>query len=685
MTLRARFTSISIISTILTALIVFFAGQMLLEDAEGRFNDATVRGKSVLWSKIVANRLSGFETAIADVTRDHATLEALMTGNGDVVKESLDTTHLALSSAGILEKLAILDLEGNVIYAAGSSFSGRTQVPLFQDAIAEEKIMLGMVRDDDGDISNAVAFPLYLRGKLLGIGLYLKSLQSSIDDFQRNDSSEVFVYSEAGEVELVGGQNFLSEVAVEMPALGERIAQILDDGDDIYTVSIIPVSDYTGIPFGHLVIAHNSTEAYAQRKEFQEIEYSVIVITILLAAVILLWYIRRSFLPLDELIYVSKRIAAGETTARVDIKSTDEIGKLGYAFNNMAQRMQSNIERERETTEVMHGKVETILNVVIPASEGDLTGEMMSFSGDDSIDHLGCSIAVMISNLEALVAKVQESGFMVGSSATQIAATSKQHEAAVTEQAATTTQIKATVSEISTTARELLDTMSNVTQVSEETANAATDGQSALMSMEETMHHMMEATSAISAKLAVLSEKAGNINSVVTTITKVADQTNLLSLNAAIEAEKAGEYGAGFSVVATEIRRLADQTAVATWDIEQMVKEMQSAVSSGVMGMDKFSDEVRQAVENVHQVGSQLAQIIDQVQMLTPSFEQVHDGMQSQSLGAEQINDAMSQLSDVAQNTAESLRQSGTVITQLNDAARGLQDGVSRFKVKKSS
>src|SRR6201999_4020148 len=111
------------------------------------------------------------------------------------------------------------------------------------------------------------------------------------------------------------------------------------------------------------------------------------------------------------------------------------------------------------------------------------------------------------------------------------------------------------------------------------------------------------------AKLTVLSEKAGNINQVVTTITKVADQTNLLSLNAAIEAEKAGEYGRGFAVVATEIRRLADQTAVATYDIEQMVKEIQSAVATGVMGMDKFSQEVRRGVGEVQQVSWQPAQI----------------------------------------------------------------------------
>ena len=116
------------------------------------------------------------------------------------------------------------------------------------------------------------------------------------------------------------------------------------------------------------------------------------------------------------------------------------------------------------------------------------------------------------------------------------------------------------------------------------------------------MKQLAESTASISAKLGMIREKAGNINVVVTTITKVADQTNLLSINAAIEAEKAGEYGRGFLVVAREIRRLADQTAVATLDIERMVRQMQDAVSAGVMEMDKFTDEVRSGVGQVTQI-----------------------------------------------------------------------------------
>jgi len=224
-------------------------------------------------------------------------------------------------------------------------------------------------------------------------------------------------------------------------------------------------------------------------------------------------------------------------------------------------------------------------------------------------------------------------------------------------------------------------TMTEVSSAAEQTASLAGSGQVGLARMEDTMRNVVGAAGSVNAKLAILNEKAGNITQVVTTITKVADQTNLLSLNAAIEAEKAGEYGRGFVVVATEIRRLADQTAVATYDIEQMVREIQSSVSAGVMGMDKFSEEVRRGMADMQQVGDQLSQIIQQVQTLAPRVQMVNEGMQAQATGAEQINQALQQLSDAAQQTVESLRQSSLAIEELTLVANDLRSGVSRFKV----
>jgi methyl-accepting chemotaxis protein WspA len=267
------------------------------------------------------------------------------------------------------------------------------------------------------------------------------------------------------------------------------------------------------------------------------------------------------------------------------------------------------------------------------------------------------------------------------STATEIAATSRQQEQTVNEYGASTNEAVAAVQEITATSQELLKTVNEVNELVSHTAEMATAGQGSLAGMDRTMRLLADSTGSIGSKLSVISERASNINLVVTTITKVADQTNLLSINAAIEAEKAGEYGLGFLVVAREIRRLADQTAVATLDIERMVKEMQYSVSAGVMEMDKFSDQVRRGVDEVGSIGEQLGAIIAAVQGLTGRFDQVNEGMRVQSQGAEQIREAVIRLSEGAHQTSISLREFNKATDHLREAVGGLKEEVSRFTV----
>ncbi|AIR87903.1 methyl-accepting chemotaxis protein [Pseudomonas cremoricolorata] len=346
-----------------------------------------------------------------------------------------------------------------------------------------------------------------------------------------------------------------------------------------------------------------------------------LALAIVVAGICGLLLLRAIFDPMRKIVHALDRLRSGDLSIRLNLARKDEFGAIETGFNEMAEALAS------------------------------------------------------------LVSQAQRSSVQVTTSVTEIAATSKQQQATATETAATTTEIGATSREIAATSRDLVRTMTEVTSAADQASSLAGAGQQGLARMEDTMHQVMGAAELVNAKLGILNEKAGNINQVVVTIVKVADQTNLLSLNAAIEAEKAGEYGRGFAVVATEVRRLADQTAVATYDIEQMVREIQSAVSAGVMGMDKFSEEVRRGMFEVTQVGEQLTQIIHQVQALAPRVLMVNEGMQAQATGAEQINQALAQLSDASTQTVESLRQASFAIDELSQVAAGLRGGVSRFKV----
>ena len=327
------------------------------------------------------------------------------------------------------------------------------------------------------------------------------------------------------------------------------------------------------------------------------------------------------------------------------------------------------------------GPLKTLEQKAGQMAGGDLTVTLDDTDRYDEIGSLSRSFERMVRSIRGVVADVQRSGLQVNSAVVELSATTKEQQTTSGEVAGTTTEIGATAKEMSATSVELLKTVKEVSSVTEEASSLAGEGRSGLERIEAIMRSILDAASNITARLGVINEKAANINTVVTTISKVADQTNLLSLNAAIEAEKAGEYGRGLAVVAGEIRRLADQTASSTGDIEQMVKEMVSAVSSGVMGMDKFAEELRRGAGEISSVGIQLDKVIEEVQSLAPSVESVNEGMQTQTQGAQQISEALTQLSEAARLSAESTRDIGTSVRQLGETAELLKAGISKFKV----
>lgn len=311
---------------------------------------------------------------------------------------------------------------------------------------------------------------------------------------------------------------------------------------------------------------------------------------------------------------------------------------------------------------------------------GDLTARV-HVEGTDDMGQLANGFNAVIAKIQTIVVKVRESSLQLLSVASEIAATARGQEQTVHDLSASTTQVAASVREISATSQDLSGTMAEVNTSATHAADLATRGRDNTMKMAAEMKQLIESTASVSSKLGSIREKADRINTVITTITKVADQTNLLSINAAIEAEKAGEYGRGFLVVAREIRRLADQTAVATLDIETMVRQMQDAVSAGVMQMDKFADEVRSGVGQVTSINQMTYEIINEVHGLSERFHLVTEGMRNQAIGAQQINDAMAQIADGAKRSEQSVKEFERATAHLRGSVEGLNQEISQFKI----
>jgi len=328
------------------------------------------------------------------------------------------------------------------------------------------------------------------------------------------------------------------------------------------------------------------------------------------------------------------------------------------------------------------GPIAELRNRVREVASGNLDVRIEETGQAEEIGDLARGINQMTSNLRAHIDRLATESTRLDSTVTEIGAAARQQEASASAFGSASGQIAAAVQAISTTGKDLVRTMASVSENAAETAELAGVGRAGLKGMEAVMHDLDRATSSIAEKLGAIEERSQKITTVITTITKVADRTNILSINAAIEAEKAGTFGAGFLVIAREIQLLADETAAATLDIEQMVQQMQGAVSSGVTEMGRFADQVRCGVRDVASAGSHLTEIIDRVNRSTETFKQVNASMQAQSDGAQQISDAMGSLTAHARQTMRSVQEFGRASTDLQSAVVVLRRAATEFKLK---
>ena len=315
-------------------------------------------------------------------------------------------------------------------------------------------------------------------------------------------------------------------------------------------------------------------------------------------------------------------------------------------------------------------------------ASGDLATRVETTLDRDETGDLSRGVAAMATSLGELVGRVREATVRLQTTSDEVAAGGGDQASAAATFGSSVVEIAAASRQIAATAEELRSMMEAVDQAASDTASMADEGRRDLESMERSMRSLEQGTSSVSSRLAAIDEKATGIGAVVTTITKVADQTNLLSVNAALEAEKAGQFGVGFMVVAREIRRLADQTAEASLDIERMVRQMQEAVASGVGEMKRFDERVRAGVAEASRLASQMSRMIERVNEGSGQVSHVREGMQSQAQGALQITQSISSLEQGATSVGASAKEFSDAAVDLQRSLRTLGEAVERFRVE---
>ena len=311
---------------------------------------------------------------------------------------------------------------------------------------------------------------------------------------------------------------------------------------------------------------------------------------------------------------------------------------------------------------------------------GDLTADVGTPYPDEA-GQLLTAIGEMNASLGSLVGKVRLTTDRLLGTARRMETSAGTQEKAVRDLSVSTSEIAAALAEVAARGREVAGTVEGVRGVAAGVAELADDGRKGLSAMEAELGHLARGTASVSERLASIRGRTGRITSIVTTIVAVADRTNLLSLNAAIEAEKAGEAGRGFAVVAGEIRRLAEETAVATLDIERTVGEMQGAVSEGLGEIEQLSAAMGKGTVELRRLARQMQVVLEEVESLHPKIAVMTADVSLQAEGVEQISEGVRTLAVAAQETAGEIQGFRRAGEELGRVVELLGEDVSRFKV----
>lgn len=324
--------------------------------------------------------------------------------------------------------------------------------------------------------------------------------------------------------------------------------------------------------------------------------------------------------------------------------------------------------------------IEIAASVATKLAQGDLS-EQVPVIGRGETRALLAAMREAEQSLVALLQRVRLAGGALGATAREIRIGAREQGELAQQFGSTSTEIAAAVHEITSTQQELNLSVQAVATEVRQTTEAASSGRKALGRLTTEMNGLSLGASSIATRLQEIRDRADRINLVIASMSKIANQTNLLAVNAAMEAERAGEAGAGFRAVAREIRRLSAQTAEATLSIESIVNEMQSAVASGVDDMESYGESVRSGVTNATAIGKELGQVISGIERVGGELDLVARGMDAQALGVTQVAEAINSLTDGAARTAATSQCFASASVDLETRAAEFDREVKAFQL----
>ena len=321
-----------------------------------------------------------------------------------------------------------------------------------------------------------------------------------------------------------------------------------------------------------------------------------------------------------------------------------------------------------------------VVESVKAACQGEI-GHKVDVDTPDEFGVLARSYNQMLDLIVYLIRQTQESSRRLAQSSSEILSATEQQASGSAEQAASISETTATMEELAATYRQIADNANQVVKMAKASLGSAESGQQAVMNTLTAMEDIKTRSQTSANKILSLGERSQQIGQVLEIINSIADQTKILALNAAIEAARAGEAGKGFSVVAVEIRKLAESVVDSTGEIGSIMTEIQGAANDLVIATEQELKQVQGGVDLAHVTGESLDQILEMIEQTTVSAKEISAATQQQKSATDQVVKAMREVAAVAQQTAAGGRQVAGSAEQLSNIAKESAQVGSAFRI----
>jgi twitching motility protein PilJ len=392
---------------------------------------------------------------------------------------------------------------------------------------------------------------------------------------------------------------------------------------------------------------------------------------------------RRLSTPIQALSAAAQRVSTGDLSVNVPVRSEDEIGQLTSTFNHTVVRLRSLVQTEadrddeRRKREELQAHIAHFLDTAMEIAEGDLTkrGEVTS----DVLGNVVDAVNLAVNELSIVIKDVRTAAGLVATSANEMIASIDQVANGARTQSAEANKVSRAVEDLTVSVRQVAENAESSARAARQALEAAQQGDASVRASLSGMQRIRGEVQAIAKKIKGLADRSLEISEIVTTIDDIAAQTNLVALNAAIEAAGAGEAGARFAVVADEVRKLAERCARAAKDIVVVIKTIQTETHDAVVAMEEGTREVEQGYRVTVQAGDSLQAIAEVSQRSAELAQDISFATQQQVRGAESVSTGVQSIAGVATQTEHSVSDVRKAVDDLVRVADELKGSLARF------